>query len=391
VKITWIIYKRFDSDLSRTSREEMTRALAKQGHDVTLVTAYAGDKPTCDLGPHVRFVRTLPWKGFYSLWYSVMLFFYVGFKLATARPDVVLFEHYAFLPLFPFLVLKKLRLLSTSFVLDIRTVPVDVQTSMDRLKERLYEMSVVWAKYLTDGVTVITPLLKEQIVRATRIAADRVGIWNSGVTTDVFDPKAPSLEKKTLFADAELTLMYHGTLSPFRGLQQTLEALALLRDRGRRVALFIMGCGAAYDELRRMIDSLSLHDRVTLHPPVPYKQVPAFIAGCDAGILPFPSMNWWQVSSPLKLMEYLSMAKPVLVTDIQAHREVLADLPCGLFVQTATPDAIVAAIEQAITMRAELPHCGEVGRQRILERYSWDVQARYLTDFCNALAERRRP
>lgn len=52
--------------------------------------------------------------------------------------------------------------------------------------------------------------------------------------------------------------------------------------------------------------------------PVAYEDVPAWIAHCDAGAVPYRLNNFTRASSPLKAIEYLGAGAPVLSTRIPA-------------------------------------------------------------------------
>ena len=94
----------------------------------------------------------------------------------------------------------------------------------------------------------------------------------------------------------------------------------------------------------------------------------------DVGILPFPELMWWRVSCPLKLMEYLAMEKPVIVTDIEAHRHVLDGIHCGLFISSNRPADIAQGILKMYQNREQLGTIGKEGRIRVQDKYTWEAQ-----------------
>ena len=83
-------------------------------------------------------------------------------------------------------------------------------------------------------------------------------------------------------------------------------------------------------------------------------------------------------SSPLKLMEYLAVAKPVIVTRIEAFTEALRGSVAGIFIEDNRPASIAAAIRHAYEHRARLPDRGRSGRQVVEGRFTWDRQAAVL-------------
>jgi glycosyltransferase involved in cell wall biosynthesis len=144
---------------------------------------------------------------------------------------------------------------------------------------------------------------------------------------------------------------------------------------------FILGKGPAQKELEEKIRNLKLENHIFLHPPVPYESVPKYINSVQAGILPFPDLDWWNTSSPIKLYEYLAMGKSVIVTDIEAHRAVLKNLRCGFFVANDEPAEIAQGIDNLIGKASELPELGKIARAIIIEHFTWERQAKKIKNY----------
>ena len=115
--------------------------------------------------------------------------------------------------------------------------------------------------------------------------------------------------------------------------------------------------------------------------------MPGYIKLARAGILPFPDLEWWNASSPIKLMEYLAMAKPVILTDIAAHRSALGELKCGYFVGDHQPESIARGITAVIEKRSELEPLGALARKTALENFTWQRQAVKVKTYFQDLAE----
>jgi len=385
MKIVWTNCQRFDRNLDKATYVEMTKCLLKKGHFVHLVLPYSGTRDNFGLGKNIVYLPTMPWRGLYSLGFWLTLFVYsIGVTLLDT-PHIVLLGSKTFFPLVPFMILSKLGLIKTKFVLDIRSIPVEIHDPMDRIRERLYQSVVSLVNLFLDGVTVISPLMKKQICHEYRIDENNVGIWSSGVSVEVFNFETVDRINEPHLCDKELVLMYHGTLSHNRGLQETVKAIDLLKSRYPDIVFIMLGDGKAKDELESLIKELNLEKNVFLHEPVPYETVPKYIACCDIGVLPFPNLNWWRVSSPLKLMEYLAMGKSVIVTNIEAHREVLDNSPCVIFAKSHNFEEIARAIERAHHLRHELKEMGRMGTEMVIRKYTWDKQAENLTNFLKGL------
>ena len=389
MKIVWVNYKRFGEGLSKTSRIEMTKELLRMGHSVYLVVPYSGNRYKFGLGENMKYLLTMSRRGFYSLGFSVTLFLYLIPVTLRDTPNIVFLDLKSFFPLVPFMVLSKLRLIKTKFVLDIRSIPVEVHGRMDRINERIYKAVVSLANSFSDGVTVISPLMKKQICHVYNIDENNVGIWSSGVSLETFNFEGIDPINEPPFCNKEFIVMYHGALSQSRGLQETVKAIGLLNSTYPNIVFFILGDGKAKSKLELSIKELNLGNNVFLHKSVPYEDVPKYIVSCHIGILPLPNLNWWRVSSPLKLMEYLAMGKSVIVTDIEAHREVLNNSPCGIFIKSNNPEEIAQGIIRAYTLKDKLKEIGKIGREIVAHDYTWKKQADNLMNFLESLQKKK--
>ena len=385
MKIIWINCERFDRNLDKATWVEMTKCLLKKGHLVYLIVPYSGNGHDFGLGKNILYLPTMPWRGLYSLGFGLTVFLYLIAVTLLDSPKIILLGKKTFFPLVPFMVLSKLRLIKTKFVLDIRSMPVEIHDPIDRMKEQIYKAVVSLADFFLDGVTVISPLMEKQMCDEYNIDKNSVGIWSSGVSLETFNFEAVDPMNEPHFRNKELIVMYHGALSQSRGLQETVKAIKLLKSKYPDIVFFMLGDGKAKSKLELLIKELNLENEVFLHRSVPYEDVPKYIASCDIGILPFPNLNWWRVSSPLKLMEYLAMGKSVIVTDIEAHKEVLNNLPCGIFIKSHQPEEIARGIEKAYHLRNKLRKMGKMGRERVIHKYTWEKQVENLINFLETL------
>ena len=288
-----------------------------------------------------------------------------------------------------FLWRKVLRRRQPKFILDVRSLAVDLPENWrGKLEQIRFNTSVRLAFRYFDGLTVITEKMKRDLQAEANNFEKKICVWSSGVDPNLFDPDNGGDLRSELDFENRFVIMYHGILSPNRGLQQAIEAVAMVRKNHPEVMLFLLGKGPAQTELEELVRSLKLEKHVLIHPPVPFEKVPKYVKSAQTGILPFPDVDSWNTSSPIKLMEYLGMGKPVIVTDIEAHRAVLDQLKCGFFVPDHQPESLAQGIKAALERASELPTLGEIARNTAIEYFTWERQAKKIKDyFQNLLRE----
>lgn len=316
--------------------------------------------------------------------FAIVMWLFLPIFIIAEQPDFIIMDPGVhILSAFSGMVISKFR--GPKFVLDVRSTPVETIGLRGFLQRFWFSVSVVTAKKLFDGITIITPLMKEEICNNFDINPDDVGVWTSGVSDSLFDPEISVPEglklKRQLGLSGKFVVLYHGVFSATRGLTETIEATRILRQRHPNIVLFLLGTGPFISALRTLILACDLKDNVLVHNPVDQSEVPQFIGMCDVCIAPLPHHAYWRFQCPLKLLESLAMEKVVVASDIPAHRLVIGDKRCGIYISSVNPIEIVRSLEYAFHNRNKLEDWGKIGRTIIKQKYTWEKVARDLENF----------
>jgi glycosyltransferase involved in cell wall biosynthesis len=306
---------------------------------------------------------------------ALVLPYYIVFKRPTyivTDPNITILGFFA-APLLCHL--SKVKL-----VMDIRSTPVEVSGIVNRFLAFFFNVSVLFGKEAFDGMTVITNPMKLDVCNKFNINPNFPGVWTSGVSRTLFDPtkhRQKSQELKRAFGiDNKFVIFYHGVFSSRRGLIECIRGIAVFnRSFGSNkssVVLFLLGGGEALSAINQEVAENGLEDTVIVTNSVDYTDVPAYIAMCDVGISPLPNIPDWRYQSPLNVLEYLSMGKTVIATDIPAHRQIMGRSRCVFYASSAEPNDMARAITNAYKNRESLNKLGTLGRRIIKERYTWE-------------------
>ena len=383
-KILWIEPVRLDVDLYKSSLIGILDHLTKRGHSVSLIAQRS--KNLFRTETSVRIV-SIPLRIIPAIspgLFAVLIFFSLPYYIATFRPDfIIATPNVSVLGIIPGLFISKLR--KIRIVMDIRTTIVETWGFREVLRKFWFSTSVLMAKKLFDGITIITPLMKKEVCNDFDLNPDKVGVWTSGVSDALFNPENPKFKKEDLRRNLGLTdkfvVFYHGVFTATRGLIETIAAIRILKDKYPHVVFFLLGTGPIVAELRALIDKEGLQDNVIIHKSVDQSEVPKFIGMCDVCIVPLPNHPYWKHQSPLKLLECLAMEKVVILTDISAHRAIVGEARCGLYIPSINPTEIAKAIEHAYINQENLKEWGKIGRKIIQDKYTWEKVAEDLENY----------
>jgi glycosyltransferase involved in cell wall biosynthesis len=285
--------------------------------DVHFFATYRGSSvPTAPGNVHLHQDISVP---------ALSLFVYLSRGRSIAQragkvdPHIVLADPYSLPAAFA---TKKLT--GAKVVLDIRTLPVEHSVARKAVATTLWTRLVKWAWNRVDGMTFIS----EPLRRATQdiIGSDvprgvPVGIWESGVDRDLF----AHAQMPPRGSEAPLRIEYHGTLMLNRGLESLVAATesaseAILGG----IVLAIAGSGPEESEIR---DIARRHPRaeVEFWGNLNAEGVVQLLSSSHAGVIPLPERREWITSSPLKLFECAAVGRPIVASNIEAHRRLLGN------------------------------------------------------------------
>jgi len=119
---------------------------------------------------------------------------------------------------------------------------------------------------------------------------------------------------------------------------------ALVADTARRLP----ACSFVFvGPVAGPMPSLERCANVYLLGPRAHEEVPYYIKGFDAGIIPYRVTTYTNHIYPVKLNEYLAMGKPVVSTNLAEVRRFVEEHPGSASV-ASSPDEFAAALERAV-------------------------------------------
>ena len=324
-----------------SEKNEIARSIRETGHQIMAVINSGIQSVDMDGFSEVWFSRALK-----PQWINKTLYHVKMLTVALLDDyDIALFGVHSS-HLIPILkIAARFRRSKPGLIFDIRTVPVDLSNDIrSKISSIRYNISIKIADRFCDGITCITPMLGSTIEPKLRNFKEKIGYFQTGVNFRIFDPSTALSLKDSLRLENRFIVIYHGVLSPNRGLQNTLRAIAVCKQHIANILFMIVGTGAGESELKNLAKDLNIEDSVFFTGGVPFEEVPNYIKTADVGIIPLPQIEWWNVSSPIKLKEYLAMQIPVIATDIPAHRFVVEKAGGTTLINNNEPASIAQAV-----------------------------------------------
>jgi glycosyltransferase involved in cell wall biosynthesis len=167
---------------------------------------------------------------------------------------------------------------------------------------------------------IITPNIAFRDLFASRSCrAEKVKIVLNSPEGDVFDPE---LFPSTQPDPAEFRVMHHGLIAHRHGVDQLVEAIALLRPKIPGLRLDLYGEATPfYHEVEALARKLGVFDIFHHHGELSKEAIAAEIPKCHVGIVSNRRSVFTEINFPTRIFEYLAMDRPVVAPSTQGIRD----------------------------------------------------------------------
>jgi glycosyltransferase involved in cell wall biosynthesis len=207
-------------------------------------------------------------------------------------------------------------------------------------------------------VVAVSRAVRSHWCRPLGLPVESVRVVPNGVDTKRF---RPSLNAGR--SNGAVTLGIASRLQPNKGLEDLLDALAILARDNLRPILVIAGDGKLRGALEYKIERLGLHQQVKFLGFV--HDLERFYQSIDVGVLASLTEGL-----PLFVLEAMSCGIPVVATDVGGTKEALRDGIDGFVVPAHEPYALAAALRKLLQDPRIRQQMGMNGRHRIEADFS---------------------
>lgn len=311
-----------------------------------------------------EFASALFWEFLYSWW----IFLRRGFQVIQGcnPPDDI------------FLVALPFRLFGVKYIFDHHDANPELYLSKYQSKSVLYRLQVLLEKLtyrFSDVVMATNQSYKAlAISRGHKDPAD-VFVVRNGPDLDTFKPVAanPALKygKKFLVG-------YVGNMNVQEGLDILVDTALYLKEAGRQDVHFsCVGGGPSLAQLRQLVLEKDLTGMVNFTGRVPDAELLEILSTADACVNPDRPCEMNDISTMIKIMEYMALAKPIVQFDLKEGR-----FSAGEASLYAAKENAVVEFAQKIAWLLDHPEererMGECGRKRVEEELAWKYSVDHL-------------
>ena len=306
---------------------------------------------------------------FFEIAYNVIAFFKIVSVLRRNKINFI-YERYAIFNIAGVIASKIWKI---PIIMEVSfTSKTDVYPKRSKM---LNFLAVVIDKYIFRNVTgsvVVSKVLKDNILNNFTNDSDKILVLPNAVDEKKFDRmKGPGNIKKELCWENKKIIGFVGGFYPWHGIDMLIDAAKIIVEEVKNARFMLIGDGPIREELELKSEREGVKEFISFLCSVSHEKLPAHIAAFDVGIV----ANSTSYSSPMKMFEYMAMAKPVIAPKIPPIEEVIENGVNGfLFEQGNTAD-LAEAIKKILIDEEICIALGEKGYRDIVKKFTWTNSA----------------
>jgi glycosyltransferase involved in cell wall biosynthesis len=308
---------------------------------------------------------------------SLLVFFREGFDVVHAHnpPDTFVF------------IAAFYKLFGKRFVFDHHDLsPEMYQARFPRGGSWLvYNVLVLLEKLtcrLADRVIATNESYKKIEMARDHVPETRITIVRNGIELHALHLVEPD---RTLQRKGKTIIGYVGVMGFQDGVDCLMRALGhLVRDLGRSdFCCILVGDGDAFLYLKSLVEQLGISEQVSFTGLVDQSEITRYLGRADLCVAPEPSAPYNDLSTAVKLMEYMALAKPIVAFDLREHR--FTAQGAAAYVKSNDELEFARTIAELMDDPTRRKAMGLLGRERMKTELAWEYSIPKLLEVYRAV------
>ncbi|GAB4420738.1 MAG: glycosyltransferase family 4 protein [Thermodesulfovibrionales bacterium] len=243
--------------------------------------------------------------------------------------------------------------LSRSPVRIIRTRHLSTPIGRSVLSRIIYNV-------LPDAIITTGKQIRQAMISYNNFDGSRIFSIPTGIDLERFNPERVN----PAFQSGGFSIGMIGVLRSWKGHRYFIQSVPEILKSIPDAIFYIVGDGPQYEDITRLIERLSLKDRVFMlgH----REDIPEIIASLNMVVHP----SYANEGVPQSVLQAMAMERPVVASDAGATKEVIINGKTGFLIEARNPGQIAERIIELYKNPELMVRFGKAGRKIVEKNYS---------------------
>jgi glycosyltransferase involved in cell wall biosynthesis len=270
-----------------------------------------------------------------------------------------------------FLVALPFKVFGVKYIFDHHDASPELYLAKYEHKGVIYLLLLLLERltyYFSDVVIATNESYKELAVTRGKVDPGDVFVVRNGPDLATFKPTRP---RQTLRYGKRYLVGYVGTMGPQEGLDILVDVVEWIKTQGRRDIHFTcIGGGPALSNLRQRVKDRDLTDMINFTGRVSDQELLEVLSTADVCVNPDKHCKMNDISTMIKIMEYMALGKPIVQFDLKEGR--LTAQQASLYSNAQDPVTEFATnILWLLDHPEERRRMGDFGSGRVEQELAW--------------------
>jgi glycosyltransferase involved in cell wall biosynthesis len=231
---------------------------------------------------------------------------------------------------------------------------------------------------------VVTSEAKDEILTRVAITPNNIIEVPNTVRKSFYTNPKPVPEILNQYSNT-FVLLYIGDTGIRRGLKTAIKSIALLKNKIDTLKLVIVGSNSSDPTLKKLVKDLQIESYVDFLGWKDQSLFQSYILASDICISPLHRNLHHDTTYANKIFQYMSLAKPLVVSDAIAQQKLIDKVNAGLVHTERNVEDFtykILALYKSKSLRIEL---GANGKDFVQNEFSWEETSKKLINLYDNL------
>lgn len=297
-------------------------------------------------------------------------------KLVLQFPPDLIYERYAIFSISGVKLANKKKI---PFVLEVNyTSLTPLVRKRSNLLKPFAKMIDKWLFRRSSALVVVSTYLRNHLINDYGVEESKILVCPNAADPHLFNTEInPVKTINHIHLDNRKVIGFVGTFSPWHGVDLLVESISIVARQNPSILAVLIGDGPEKKRIKRLVSDLGLNKNVVFTGQIDHEILPRYIAAFDIGVMPDSNVY----GSPMKIFEYMSLGKPVVVPSYGPLHDVIEHRVHGMIFEPGNKNSLAENILELLTDNVLFESMRVSARKHIENKHNWINNASTTMDF----------